>query len=88
MTHIVGVIGGGGLGAIAGLVIAARDQLRRGWGLLVGAIIGSVAGVAMLLRSHTSSTKLVTPSVVVMWIVAVGSVAFLWLLYDAIRNFE
>jgi hypothetical protein len=86
---IAGVLGGGGAGAVAGLFLAVRwlDFDSR-WGLLGGAVVGSVIGILALVNSHRESKGFVTLSVVVIWILALASGVFLYLLYDAILDFQ
>ncbi|MCI0424573.1 MAG: hypothetical protein L0Z49_06870 [Actinobacteria bacterium] len=91
MAHdvIAGILGGGGTGAVVGVLLAVRvlDADSR-WGLFGGAAIGALIGILMLTSSHRESNRFLTPTLVVMWVLAVASGAFLYLLYDAIRNFS
>jgi len=84
---VVGILGGGGLGAVVGAFFVARVA-GGAIAMLVGVVIGAIIGVLMLMRSHAHSDGFWTPTVVVMWLVGLGSGAFLYLLYDAIKNFE
>jgi hypothetical protein len=86
---IAGVLGGGGAGAVAGLILAVRWlDLDARWGLLGGAVVGSLIGILALINSHRESKGFVTVSVVVMWILALASGAFLYFLYEAIQDFQ
>jgi hypothetical protein len=86
---IAGVFGGGGAGAVAGLFLAVRGlDFEAGWGLLGGAVVGSLVGILLLTSSHRESKGFLTVTVFVMWILALASGAFLYFLYDAIQNFQ
>jgi hypothetical protein len=86
---IAGTLGGGGLGAIAGLFLAVRVfAFDAVWGMLGGLIVGAFIGVRLLVGSHRQSEGFLTPMVVAMWILAVCSGAFIYFLYEAIREFQ
>ncbi len=84
---LVGILAGGGLGAIVGVFLAARvfdSDLVIGAAALAGALVG----VLVMMQTRRSHQGFWTVTVIVMWIIAVASIAFLALLYDAIRNFS
>lgn len=85
--YLVGILGGGGLGAVLGVYVAAR-LVDNNLVIAAGALAGALIGVMVMRQTRRNSDKFWTVSVIVMWIVAVGSAAFLILLYDAIRNFS
>jgi hypothetical protein len=86
---IAGVLGGGGAGAVAGLFVAVRGlDFDSRWGLLIGAVAGSIIGILMLMSSHRESKGFLTITVMVMWILALASGAFLYFLYDAIQGLQ
>lgn len=85
--YLVGILGGGGLGAILGVFAAAR-LIDNNIVIAAGAVIGALIGVLIMMRSRRNHEGFWTVTVIVMWIIAVASVAFLVLLYDAIRNFS
>lgn len=85
--YLVGILGGGGLGAVLGVFVAAR-VVDNNLVIAAGALVGALIGVMIMMQTRRNSDKFWTVSVIVMWIVAVGSAAFLILLYDAIRNFS
>lgn len=83
--YVVGILGGG-VGTVAGVYFAAR-VIDNNLVIAVGSVIGALVGVLMVLGSRRANTRFLTPTVVVMWILAVLSGAFLGLLYNAIVNF-
>jgi hypothetical protein len=86
---VVGVLAGGTFGAVIGVFLAARVfEVDVPTLLIATAVIGAIVAILMLMRSHAESVGFLTPTVVVWWILGIGSGAFLWLLYDAIVNFE
>ena len=85
--YIVGVLGGGGVGTVVGVYVAAR-VIDNNMVIAIGAVVGALLGILMVLQSRRNSTGFLTPTVVVMWILAVLSGAFLGLLYRAIVNFS
>jgi ABC-type branched-subunit amino acid transport system permease subunit len=86
---IIGLLAGGAFGAVVGTFLAARVFNIDGPTLLIAtAAIGAIVAILMMLRSHAGSSSFFTSTVVVWWILGIGSGLFLWLLYDAIQNFE
>lgn len=85
--YVVGILGGGGVGTVAGVYFAAR-VIDNNLVIAVGTVIGALVGILMVLGSRRANTRFLTPTVVVMWILAVLSGAFLGLLYNAIVNFN
>lgn len=85
--YLVGILGGGGLGATIGVFLAARVVDSD---LVIGAaaVIGALVGILVMMQTRRNSEGFWTVTVIVMWIIAVASIAFLVLLYDAIRNFS
>ncbi len=84
---LVGILGGGGLGAVVGVFVAAR-LVDNNLVMAAGAVIGALIGILIMMQTRRNNEGFWTVTVVVMWIVAVASVAFLVFLYDAIRNFS
>jgi ABC-type Fe3+-siderophore transport system permease subunit len=87
--YLIGIVGGGGLGAVAGLFIAAR--LIEGnvpVTMAVAAVVGAIVGVLLMMQTRRNHEGFWTVTTIFMWVVAVASIAFLVLLYDAVRNFN
>lgn len=86
---LIGVLGGGGLGAVIGLYAAAR-VLDTSVPVTIGvaALIGAIVGVMMMLQTRRNSDGFWTTTTIVMWIIAVASIAFLVFFYDAVQNFS
>ena len=87
--YLIGIVGGGGLGAVAGLFIAARViDISVPVAMAVAAVVGAIVGVLMMMQTRRNSEGFWTVTTIFMWVVAVASVAFLVLFYDAVRNFN
>ena len=83
--YLIGILGGGGLGAVLGVYAAARlvdSDLAIG----VGAVVGALVGILLMMQTRQNHRGFWTVTVVVMWILAIGSGLFLYFLYYAIRN--
>lgn len=87
--YLIGVLGGGGLGAVAGLFIAARlIDASVPVTLAVAAVVGAIVGVLMMMQTRRNNEGFWTVTTIFMWVVAVASIAFLVMFYDAVRNFN
>ncbi|MEX1037359.1 MAG: hypothetical protein WDZ96_00720 [Acidimicrobiia bacterium] len=84
---VVGLLTGTGVGAIAGLFIAARVTENNLF-TLGGAIVGAIVAILLLIRSHQRNDRFLTTTVVVSWLLLVLSAAFIALLIDAIASFN
>ena len=83
--YLIGTLGGGGLGAILG-VYAATRLVDSSWAIAVGAVVGALIGIALMAQTRRNHDGFWTVTVVVMWVIAVVSALFLYMLYDAVIN--
>ena len=83
---IIGLLGGAGVGSIAGLFVAVRVSDNNLF-TLGGAIIGAIVGILVLVRSHRRHGRFFTPAVLVMWFLLTASAIFIAALISAIANF-
>lgn len=85
--YLVGILGGGGLGAVLGVFLAGRvlpDGVSTPLVLAVTAVLGALPGIALMRETRKSHDGFWTVTTVVMWVVAIASAVFLTLLYKAI----
>jgi hypothetical protein len=85
---IIGLMSGGGVGLIAGLFLGSGG--RGGNTIaLIGAVVGSIVGVFLLLRSHRRSPeRFFTPAVIASWVLLALSILFIGSLAFAVATFE
>ncbi|HEX6946596.1 MAG TPA: hypothetical protein VF246_04525 [Acidimicrobiia bacterium] len=89
--YLVGILGGGGVGASLGVFVAARlleDTMEPPLVIAIGAIVGAVIGILLMRQTRENHEGFWTVTTVVMWIVAVASAVFLILLYRALLDFN
>lgn len=84
---IIGLLAGGGVGSLVAVFMSVR-WFDSNLLTLVGAVTGAVVGMTALLRSHRRSKRFLTTSVVVSWVLLLGSGAFIAGLANAIANFN
>ena len=85
--YLVGILGGGGGGALLGVFLAGRvlpDGVSTPLVLSVTAVLGALLGIALMRETRKSHDGFWTVTTVLIVVVAIASAVFLTLLYEAI----
>jgi len=83
---VVGFLAGGSSGLVAGLALASRLATEP-WGPIGGSAAGALGGMLWLSRLDPHRADLISPRVVVAWILLAASVILLAGLVLAMRGF-
>jgi hypothetical protein len=83
---LVGLLSGFGVGAVGGLFLnrLVEDNIV----VLACAVLGAIAGIAVLVANHRRSHRFLSGIVVMSWVLLVLSAGFLGLFVWAVLNFE
>jgi hypothetical protein len=82
----VGLLAGFGVGAVAGLFL--NRLVENNVVVLVCAVLGTIAGIVVLVLNHRGAHRFINGVVVVSWVLLVLSAGFLGLFIWAVLNFE
>lgn len=82
----VGLLAGFGVGSVAGLFL--NRLVENNVVVLVCAVLGSMAGITILVQNHRDAGRFLSGVVVVSWLLLLLSAGFLGLFIWAILNFE
>ena len=83
---MVGFLSGLGVGAVAGLFL--NRLVENNVVVLACAVLGTAAGISVLIRDHRGAARFISGVVVVSWVLLVLSAGFLGLIVWAILNLE
>jgi hypothetical protein len=84
---IVGILGGGGTGAVVGLFVAVRVS-DNNLITLIAAVVGAILATYATVRSHQSKPGLINITVGVVWFLLAASGVFIAALAGAIASFN
>jgi hypothetical protein len=83
---VIGLLSGAGVGSVIAVVIAARVDFDVVV-IPIGLVLGGLAGIYLLLRSHRRNDNFLNVTVVIAWVLLFLSGGWLVLLATAIANF-
>jgi hypothetical protein len=83
---VVGLLAGFGVGSVAGLFLhrLVEDNVV----VLICAVLGTIAGIAVLVQNHRRANRFLSGVVVVSWLLLIVTAGFLGLFIWAVLNFE
>jgi hypothetical protein len=83
---VVGLLSGFGVGSVAGLFL--NRLVENNVVVLACAVLGVIAGIAVLVQNHRKASRFLSGIVVVSWVLLLVSAGFLGLFIWAVLNFE